>query len=156
MALNFGGDSTQGSILYVFSSARDAGTEITLTDSSGAVLARFTPSKSFRSVVISAPGMTAGGTYTLTCGDVSESITLSDVVWSNGGGMNGFGGRPGGFGGGQGFGTPPDFDGSQDFGTPPDFDGSRDFGTPPDFDGKQGFGTPPGSDGRPSGTEGQI
>jgi len=103
MAENFGASSTQGVILYNLSSVQSGGTAIILTDSSGSVLAAFTPEKNYQSVVISAPGMTAGGTYTLRCGSLSETVTLSSTVWSNGGGM--MGGMMGGRGGNQGFGT---------------------------------------------------
>jgi hypothetical protein len=56
MAQNFGSDSTQGSILYNFSSEQSGGTSVTLTDGDGNVLASFTPEKQFQSVVVSARG----------------------------------------------------------------------------------------------------
>ena len=105
MAENFGSSSTQGVILYNLSSAQSGGTTVTLSDDSGKVLASYTPEKSYQSVVVSAPGMESGGTYTLTCGSVSETITLSSAVWSNGGQggmMGGPGGMPGFPGGNQG------------------------------------------------------
>jgi len=101
MAESLTAAGSQGVILYNLSSAQSGGTAVTLTDSSGQVLASYTPTKNYQSVVVSAPGLTSGGTYTLQCGSVSESITLSSLNWSNGGGMTGgFGGQaPGGFGG---------------------------------------------------------
>ena len=100
MAETLSAAGSQGVILYNLSSAQSGGCTVTLTDSSGTTLAQFTPSKDYQSVVVSAPGLAAGGTYTLLCGDLSESVTLSALNWSNGGGMGAFGGQaPGGFGG---------------------------------------------------------
>lgn len=94
MAVNFGKNSTQGSILYNLSSAQSAGTEVTLTDENGNVLASFTPTKTFRSVVISAPGVEVGNTYTLTVGSQTFSVTMDSVVYGTGsGGFGGFGKR---------------------------------------------------------------
>ncbi len=103
MAQNFNESSTQGSILLNLSSAQTAGSTITVCDEDGNELASFFPGKSYQSVVISTGGMEVGGTYTVTAGTVSETITLSSVTYGSGMGMGGFGGRmqnqPGGFGG---------------------------------------------------------
>ncbi len=111
MAENFDSDSTQGSILVNLSSVQPAGTTVTLTDSSGNVLASYTPVKQFQSVVVSAPGVADGGTYTLTVGSSSQTITMSSVIYGSGSGMGGGmmggsmgGGSPGGMNGGRGFG----------------------------------------------------
>ena len=61
MAMNFGSESTQGSILASTGNA-SAGTAVKLTDSSGNVIAEFTPTVSFRTVVISTPDITSDGT----------------------------------------------------------------------------------------------
>ena len=72
---------------------------IVLTDADGAVLASFTPEKAYSSVVISAPGMESGGTYSVACGSESRSVTLDGFTYSEGG-FGGFGGgMPGGMGG---------------------------------------------------------
>ena len=63
MAMNFGSESTQGSILASTGNA-SAGTTVKLTDSSGNVIAEFTPTVSFQTVVISTPDITSDGTYT--------------------------------------------------------------------------------------------
>ncbi|MBR1457521.1 MAG: carbohydrate-binding domain-containing protein [Oscillospiraceae bacterium] len=99
MAVNFGSGSTQGSILLNLSTAQAAGTTVSVADESGKVLASFTPSKSYQSVVISTAGLEQGGTYTVTAGTVSETVTLSSITYGNGG-MGGFGGP--GMGGGPG------------------------------------------------------
>lgn len=130
MAMNFGSESTQGSILASTGNA-SAGTAVKLTDSSGNVIAEFTPTVSFQTVVISTQDITSDGTYTLTVGDSTQEITMSGCIYGSGmsggfcgGGMGG--GQPGGnggFGGGNrpggnnhgGFGgvNPPDMNGGQ-------------------------------------------
>lgn len=124
MAQGFSDTSTQYSLLYNLSSISEAGTEITLTDSKGTIVASFTPEKQYQSVIISTPDLVKDGVYTLTCGDQTNEITLSSIVTSNGQtGMNGKMGGRGGFGRGQmpegtmpedGAATPPDM------GTTPD------------------------------------
>ena len=99
MAMNFGQDSTQGSMLVSVGNA-SAGTEVKLTDSSGNIIARFTPAVSFQSVLISTPDITSDGTYTLSIGDSTQEITMSGYIYGNGTGGFG-GGRPGGDMGGM-------------------------------------------------------
>ena len=97
MAQTFDEASTQASISYTFASVQQAGTAITLKDASGNVIASYTPEKVYQSVVISAPDMTAGQSYTLYSGGTSvETITLSGIVTTVGSGN-----MAGGFGGGQ-------------------------------------------------------
>ena len=125
MAMNFGSESTQGSILASTGNA-SAGTVVKLTDSSGNVIAEFTPTVSFQTVVISTPDITSDGTYTLTVGDSTQEITMSGYIYGSGmggdfgggqhGGNGGFGGgnRPGGNNHGSfGGGNPPDMNGGQ-------------------------------------------
>lgn len=98
MALNFGNDSTQGSMLLNVGN-QSAGT-IQITDQSGTVLASFDAAKSYASVVISCGGLRVGETYTVTAGTYSESVTLDSLIYSDGvGGAGGGGGFP--FGGGR-------------------------------------------------------
>jgi len=98
MAENFGSASTQGSILLSFS-AQEAGSTVTITDESGTVLASCTPSKAYNSVLISTEALKVGGTYTITAGSYSETVTLTSNIYGNGMGMGGFGGGMGGHGG---------------------------------------------------------
>lgn len=124
MAMNFGSQSTQGSILASTGNA-SAGTAVKLTDSSGNVIAEFTPTVSFRTVVISTPDITSDGTYTLTVGDSTQEITMSGYIYGSGmGGGFGGGNRPGGNDqggnnqggnnqGGFAGGNPPDMNGGQ-------------------------------------------
>ena len=136
MAENFDYNSTQGTILYSLPSSEPAGTEVTVTDAEGAVLARYTPEKAYKVVVVSAPGMAAGGKYTVTCGKASESIELSSTVYGSGGMMPGMGGGPGGFGGGQN-GIPSGFGGGQN-GGPGEAPGDRPEDPPGEMPGMGG------------------
>lgn len=116
MAQNFDSSSTQCSLLYNFDETFESGTTVTLSDATGTVLFEAEMAKSFNSVVVSTPDMQAGETYTLTCGDTSVEVELTDTITAVGSG--GFGGGPGGgpggppgdFGGpGGGPGGPPGF-----------------------------------------------
>lgn len=95
MAQNFGTNSTQGSILLSFSSYSTE--PVVVTDGEGNVLASYTPEKRYNCVVVSAPGLVAGGTYTVSAGGKSQSVTLDSLIYGGssgaGGGMPG--GRPG-------------------------------------------------------------
>lgn len=103
MAENFGTASTQGSILVNLSGS--AGQAITLKDSDGDILASFTPAKAFGCVVVSAPGVAQGGTYTIAAGGASTTVTMESLIYGSGmggfGGMGGGMGDPGNMGGGQ-------------------------------------------------------
>lgn len=110
MAENFGSNSTQGTILYNFSSSVSG--EVTLKDSDGNVIASYTPTKEYQSVVISSPEITNSGTYTISAGNESEEITMSGYVYGSGNGMGG--GRMGGGPMNDGFGGRGNFGGSTD------------------------------------------
>ncbi len=98
MAENFSASSTQGAIMY---NTTGSG-EIVLKNEGGEELLSFTPSKSFNSVVVSAPGIEVGGTYTLSVGGQSYTVKMDSIVYGSGGGLGGpGGGGPGGFGGGR-------------------------------------------------------
>lgn len=99
MAQNFGSNSTQGSILLNCSS--NSNESISVTDSSGKVLAEYTPSKNYTCVVVSCPDLTKGNTYTVKAGGESTSVTLDDLIYGETFGMNGGGpgGEPGDMGG---------------------------------------------------------
>ena len=100
MAQTFDQNSAQVSLSYTFTTVQQAGTTITLKDASGNVIASYTPDKQFQNVIISAPGLSSGQTYSLYSGNtLVESITLSGTVTSIGSGnaSGGFGGqRPSG------------------------------------------------------------
>lgn len=115
MTQNFGSSSTQGSILS--NTATNTSGEVVLKDSNGNVLVSFTPTREYNSVVVSTPDVKKGSTYTLTTGDSSTTIEMSDIIYGestqggapNGGGQGGLNGRgqaPNGNMGG-GFGNRP-------------------------------------------------
>lgn len=135
MAMNFGSESTQGSILASTGNA-SAGTTVKLTDSSGNVIAEFTPTVSFRTVVISTPDITSDGTYMLTVGDSTQEITMSGYIYGSGMG-GGFGG--GGMGGGQPGGNGGFGGGNRPGGNRPGGNNQGGFGggNPPDMNGGQ-------------------
>ena len=93
MQETFGTDSTQGSALVSLSGS--AGDVITVSDDSGAALGSFTCKEDYDVVVVSCEGMVSGGTYTITAGSNSTTITLDSVVYSDGGSGSGMGGMGG-------------------------------------------------------------
>lgn len=94
---NFGAASTQGSILCTFTSYLAPGTEITVTDNAtGRVIVNYTAEKYFQSVIISAPDLVVGGSYTVTAGEETQTIEMTSLIYGGGfGGMGGKGGRGG-------------------------------------------------------------
>lgn len=136
MAQNFGSESTQGSILSTFSSNLNVGDTISIADADDNILLTCTAEKVCNSVIFSSPDLTLDSTYTVTFGDQSTKVTLSDSLISGGG--NEFGG---GFGGGPGQGGQMR-PGGQDGNAP---DGNALDGNAPDGNGPQaGDGeTPP-------------
>lgn len=101
MAMNFGGESTQGSILTNVAECM-AQDRVQLLDAQGNVLLSFTAESAFSSVLVSCPQLKQGQTYTLSAGGKETQIVLEDLIYGNGmggpGGMGGTGG-PGDFGG---------------------------------------------------------
>lgn len=94
MASNF--SSADQGLIAVSVGNQSAGSAVTLKDADGNTVAEVTPELDYAVVYISTADMAKGSTYTLTAGSYSESITLSDTIYSNiSGGMNG------GFGGGS-------------------------------------------------------
>ncbi len=104
MAENFS-NASQG-LIAVNVGNQSAGSSVTLKDGSGSVIAEVTPGLDYAVVYISTEDMKQGETYTLTAGTYSESITLSDLMYSTlSGGMGGSfggGGPRGGMNGQQG------------------------------------------------------
>ena len=110
MAEGFGNSSTQGSMLI--SASGNAGDTVTLSDSSGKVLCSYVAQKGFACVLVSAPGVEQGKSYTLKVGSNSIDVTLDGITYSNvsggmgrpagpsaGGSPTGSGGSPSGGGG---------------------------------------------------------
>lgn len=90
MAVNFR-SATQGAILLNVGS-QSAGTTVTLTDADGNVLLSCTAEKAFAAVNLTCPELAQGGTYTVTAGAFSQTITLDSLITGSGG-TGGPGGR---------------------------------------------------------------
>ncbi len=172
MAQNFGSSSTQGSILTALSGSSSE--TVRLLDADGNELLSFDPGRSYNCVVVSCPQITEDGTYTISAGSDSVSVTMSGLIYNSAGnGMNngGMGGgmKNGDMGGSMGSGDMenggrsrggmrggfPDGElPSGDMGTPPSGDSdsapSGGMGTPPSGDSDSapsgGMGTPPSGD----------
>jgi hypothetical protein len=86
--------SADQGFIAVSAGNQSAGTTMTLTNSNGDEIAETTPELDYSVVYVSTQDMTKGETYTLTAGSYSESITLTDNLYSTlSGGMKGsFGG----------------------------------------------------------------
>ena len=98
MAANF--STAEQGLIAVTVGSQTAGSTVTLTDADGKTIAEVTPELDYAVVYVSTDSMTQGGTYTLTAGNYSEEITLSDNIYSNiSGGMQGGGMMKGGKGG---------------------------------------------------------
>jgi len=91
-------------IVYYGDSTFDATTPLALSDSTGNILFEFTSAHSFNSVLIASPALIVGETYTLSIGDTSEQIQLTEQLLTVGESSEGFGG----IGGTGGFGGRPD------------------------------------------------
>lgn len=97
MAQNF--SSADQGLIAVSVGSQSAGSAVTLKDESGNVVAETTPELDYAVVYISTEDMAAGSAYTLTAGSYSESISLTENMYSNlGGGMGGMGAGLGGGG----------------------------------------------------------
>lgn len=91
--------SAEQGLIAVSVGNQSAGSTVTLKDGSGNVIAEATPDLDYAVVYISTEDMAQGSTYTLTAGSYSESITLSENIYSNlAGGMGGMGAGLGGGG----------------------------------------------------------
>ena len=95
-------------VISVTTGNQSAGTTVRLTDSDGNVIAEQTPELDYAVVYISTPDLQTGKTYTLEAGTYSETIELTDSIYSN---LTGMGG---GFGGGRGM--QGDMQGQEGFG----------------------------------------
>lgn len=85
MAMNFGNESEQGSIMVDLDSESES--TLILKDSSSNEIVNFSPAKKYTNAVVSAPSIVKGGTYTLTSGNFSKTITLDSLIYGESGGM---------------------------------------------------------------------
>ena len=112
-------EGTQGALM-VNTTAQPAGTTIALCDAAGTAIVVFTSPKTFNNVVISAPGILEGETYTLvsceaegtdefgfaqsipvTPKNTLAKIKMTSLIYGVRGGIGGMGGPGGGPGGGR-------------------------------------------------------
>ena len=148
MAQSF--SSADQGLIAVSVGNQSSGSTVTLKDESGTVIAETTPELDYAVVYISTEDMAAGNTYTLTAGNYSESITLSENIYSNlAGGMGGMGAGLGG--GGPRGGMNGQQNGMQDNGGQ---QGGMQQGGPEGMNGGQGGGRPQGGPEAGMGTDG--
>lgn len=100
MSQGFSSTSSQYSIHQTLSSKQKAGSDIILVDSSGKELISYTAVNDYQAVVLSSPEISKDSKYTIKSGELSEEITISDIISGNAGsggmgGFGGFGGNPG-------------------------------------------------------------
>lgn len=93
MAQNFSSSSTQGTMMVTVNS-QQAGSTVTLKDSSGNEIISWEAEKAYDSVIISCPEITEGSEYTLVAGSSTTQITMDSLVYGSSSGMGG--GMPGG------------------------------------------------------------
>lgn len=84
MAEGFDSSSTQCSVLYNISSGAEAGTDLSVETEDGTLLLAWEVPCSFSSAIVSCPEMTLDETYTITAGDLEESVTLTETAASAG------------------------------------------------------------------------
>lgn len=93
MAQNFGNQSTQGSMLVNFSDTHQPDTsnktagQILLKDADNNTLISYTPETAYSCVVISCPEILQGSTYTVTADKEEMTVTMSELIYGDGGGM---------------------------------------------------------------------
>lgn len=124
---------TQPSILMYYSTTQSAGTVVTLKDSNGKEIVKYTPEKEYSSVAISSPDLAKGKSYTLYSNDKEVvKFTLSDsTTYINESGITTRQGIGGGMQGGKGGGQmPPNGDVPSDGRTPPNGDFSNQGNRP--------------------------
>ena len=93
--------STQNSIVYYLSETQAAGTKVVVADSKGNVIyENNSTTQAFNTVLFSAADLKSGENYTVTVGEQSETVSISDTVNNIGENRNGNGpqgGMNGGF-----------------------------------------------------------
>lgn len=66
-------ESKQNSLTVLFNDTQEANTPVNITESAGKSILTFVPSKKFQSVVVSAPNLKQGSTYTISTGGSSDT-----------------------------------------------------------------------------------
>lgn len=153
MAESFDSSSTQGMILYGLNNTSSE--TVTVTDSSGNVLASYTPPKNYNAVYVSAPGMTSGNSYTIAAGSSKQTIDLDSMITTSGNINNRGMGGPGGMSGSGGAGGPGGMGGSGSAGGPGGMGNSGSSGSSGKSggSGKSSNSGKPGASGKASGSD---
>ncbi len=84
MSLGFDGNSRQYSLLLNLSAFVKAGEKVLVTDSNGNVIYEGTPQKQWGSVVVTSEALKENMTVTVTAGDISETVTLTEKSVTSG------------------------------------------------------------------------
>ncbi|NMA69785.1 MAG: carbohydrate-binding domain-containing protein [Desulfitobacterium sp.] len=82
-AQSFSDSSTQYSVLHNLTDIMNAGSEITILDSNGKEILKWTADQDFCSVQFSSPDLLEGKTYTLVADNFSDKIVLNSITTSN-------------------------------------------------------------------------
>ena len=72
-----------GACIVTSFSSVSAGTQYTLTDSTGKTIFSYTPSKAYASAIVYSADISTGNTYTVNAGSISQSVTVNSAVTSN-------------------------------------------------------------------------
>ena len=80
MAQNPSEDSTQASAVFYTEGVIEAGTEVSLKDQDGNILAFVTTEKNAQWIALSAPELTTGETYTFCAGTTEKEVILTQTV----------------------------------------------------------------------------
>lgn len=79
-------ESKQNSLTVLFDETQEANTPVNIADSTGKSILTFVPSKTFQSIVVSAPNLKQGSTYTISTGGSSD---VNEDGFSNAGSYSG-------------------------------------------------------------------
>lgn len=96
MAQTVTSGSTQSCMVFYLDTMREAGSVITVQDTSGAEILSYTPQKSYNFFTFSSDKLKMGDTYAVWIDGIEEqSLVLSDVITTSGNvsGIGGFGGK---------------------------------------------------------------
>ncbi|MFR1803399.1 MAG: carbohydrate-binding domain-containing protein, partial [Faecalispora jeddahensis] len=81
-------DSQQNSLTVIFTETQAAGTAVNISDAAGNSILTFAPTKQFQTIVVSAPGLKQGSSYTVSTGgennDMNEDGYAASGTYSGG------------------------------------------------------------------------
>lgn len=147
MLQSFSNTSEQPVLVMYFEETQAAGTELSVKTENGTELFSETPSRQYAVLIFSSPELETGATYQVSAGSTVQEVTLDGIVTEAGTrpqmGFGGFGGRGGGFRGGQ---MPEGMEeGAADAFSPGESGAGMDGQQPPDGTGMGGQQPPDGA-----------